>query len=109
MAEETVNASSAPVEKSRNDSDKRGCKAFRNLKNWQIDQYRIAVDENKWYMSERSGRYVDWEEAEEDFLHNGYYGCAPLWRKQYCADRCDHFPDCELGKSFCKDEERPAS
>lgn len=61
----------------------------------------MAVDENKWYMGERLQRHVDWEEAEKDFLVNGYYGCAPKWRKQFCAVRCSHFISCDLGKGFC--------
>lgn len=84
------------------DSNQPGCKAFNKLTHWQVDQYRIAVDENKWYMGERLGRHVEWEEAEYDFLHNGYYGCAPKWRKEYCARRCTHFATCGLGREFCK-------
>ena len=79
-----------------------GCKSFKKLKDWQVDQYRMAVDENMWYMGERLGRPVDWEEAEEDFLHNGYYGCAPKWRKQYCKDKCTHFATCALGHHFTR-------
>lgn len=79
-----------------------GCKAFRKLKDWQVDQYRMAIDENMWYMGERLGRQVDWEEAEEDFLHNGYYGCAPKWRMQYCKHQCTHFSTCDLGHLFAK-------
>lgn len=77
-----------------------GCKAFKNLTDWQVDQYRMAVDENRWYMGERLGRSVDWEEAEEDFLHNGYYGCAPKWRNQYCKNKCMHFATCALGRNI---------
>lgn len=84
------------------ESGKRSCKAFRKLKDWQVDQYRMAVDENMWFMGERLGRTVEWKEAEDDFLHNGYYGCAPKWRKEYCAVKCTHFHTCDLGRSFCK-------
>jgi hypothetical protein len=83
-------------------SDGLGCKAFQKLKDFQVDQYRIAVDENKWYMAERLNRFVDWEEAEEDFLHHGYYGCAPVWRKEYCASQCPHFATCSLGQHLVK-------
>jgi len=79
-----------------------GCRAFFNLNRWQIHQYRHAINENKWYMGERLGRAVTWEEAEYDFLHNEYYGCAPKWRKEYCANRCPHIIDCDLGKLFLK-------
>lgn len=84
----------------QSESDTTGCRAFRSLKAWQVRQYRIAVDENKWYMGERRGRDVDWKEAEHDFLHNGYYGCAPKWRNEYCTKLCSHFPTCALGQKF---------
>ena len=79
-----------------------GCRAFKKLKDWQVDQYRMAIDENMWYMGERLGRQVEWEEAENDFLHNGYYGCAPKWRRQYCQSKCIHFSTCDLGHLFAK-------
>lgn len=81
----------------------KGCRAFEGLKDFQVDQYRDAIHENKWYMGERLGREVPWEEAEKDFLHNDYYGCAPKWRKAYCKDQCTHFHTCALGKHFCRD------
>lgn len=90
------------LESEKEPEKKQGCRAFRQLKDWQVDQYRIAVDENRWYMGERLTRHVDWEEAEHDFLHNGYYGCAPKWRKEYCAQKCTHFSTCGLGREFCK-------
>jgi len=89
-------------EESENPSVSNGCQAHLNLNEWQIRKYRHAVNENKWYMSERLGRIVDWEEAEYDFLHNEYYGCAPKWRKEYCAGRCHHFTGCKLGQNFAK-------
>lgn len=83
-------------------TDEAGCRSFSRLKDWQVDQYRMAVDENMWYMGERLGRRVEWEEAEEDFLQNGYYGCAPKWRRQYCQSKCNHFANCKLGQLFTK-------
>ena len=85
-------------------SRKKGCKAFRELKDWQIRKYRIAVDENKWYMGERLNRNIDWTEAELDFLHNEYYGCALEWRNEYCSDLCQHFSSCNLGQNFCENK-----
>lgn len=77
------------------------CKEFHALNRWQIEQYRKAVDENKWYMNEQSEGTVDWQEAEYDFLLNGYYGCAQKWRKEYCSNRCRFISSCELGRKFC--------
>ena len=95
------NDNSATSDSGRCDSiNQKGCRDHHQLNQWQIRQYRKAVDENKWYMGQRLGRAVEWDEAEYDFLHNGYYGCAPKWRKEYCTSRCDHYPECRLGKLF---------
>ncbi|QBG48053.1 hypothetical protein EGM51_11835 [Verrucomicrobia bacterium S94] len=83
-------------------TDETGCRSFGQLKDWQIDRYRMAVDENMWYMGERLGRKVEWEEAEEDFLQNGYYGCAPKWRSQYCQSKCSYLANCKLGQLFTR-------
>lgn len=85
------------------DTAQSGCRAHWLLNEWQIRQYRKAIDENMWYMGERFGRRVTWEEAEYDFLHNEYYGCAPKWRKEYCANRCPHIVHCKLGQRFTKE------
>ncbi len=77
------------------------CRAFRQLQAWQVEQYCQAVNENRWYMGERLRRDIDWQEAEKDFLHNEYYGCAPKWRKEFCTARCKHFHICDLGRYFC--------
>jgi hypothetical protein len=103
IREKTEPHISSPENEPDSPPDPASCQAHRNLNEWQVRQYRHAVNENKWYMSERLGRAVDWEEAEHDFLHNEYYGCAPKWRKEYCSRRCHHFTDCVLGQRFAKE------
>ena len=98
----SIESSSPEPEDEPGDFTRATCRAFRKLKNWQIEQYRKAVDENKWYMNEKLGRIVGWKEAEADFLQNGYYGCAPKWRKEYCSSHCGFFTSCTLGQQFCK-------
>jgi hypothetical protein len=98
--QKTISSATDPTdEPTKND---RKCLSHQELNEWQVEQYRQAIDENKWYMSERMGRSVSWEEAEYDFLHNGYYGCAPKWRMEFCAHRCSHYPNCKLGQLFVK-------
>ena len=82
--------------------DDNQCIAHQELNDWQIEQYRRAVEENMWYMGERLGRSVEWGEAEYDFLKNGYYGCAPKWRVEFCSHRCSHYPNCKLGQLFVR-------
>ena len=88
---------SEPIE-----SEIKACVSFPKLKAWQVRQYRIAVDENKWFMGERLGRKVAWQEAEQDFLNNEYYGCAPKWREEFCSNLCSEFKSCNLGQHFCR-------
>lgn len=80
----------------------RACRAFCDLKDWQVRQYRKAVNENKWFMGEKLGREVRWAEAEQDFLENGYYGNAEKWREEYCTGLCPHSSDCSLAQQFCQ-------
>lgn len=72
------------------------CQGFLDLKNWQVEKYRQAVTENRWYMSQKKSRWVDWSEAELDFLEHGYYGCAETWRNQYCSHICPLKSNCLL-------------
>ena len=98
----TSSTSSRTTESDHKPTGHKACEAFKKLKAWQVRQYRIAVDENQWYMGERLGRNVDWQEAEKDFLLNEYYGCAPKWREEFCAGLCSHFESCKLGQHFCR-------
>jgi hypothetical protein len=76
------------------------CRAFRDLKNWHIEQYQQAVCENRWYMSQKLRRRVEWEEAEHDFSSKGYYGCAKQWRLEYCGNLCACREKCLLAERF---------
>ena len=81
----------------RESAESGSCKAFRRLQAWQVAQYRKAVEENKWYLSERRGREVSWREAERDFLEHGYFGLAQQWRDEYCRSICEYGKRCQLG------------
>lgn len=104
MIKETSKSSTSTgsTESAPTGSGTKACVSFPNLKAWQVRQYHIAVEENKWYMGERLGRKVAWQEAEMDFLENEYYGCAPKWRKEFCAKLCSNFKGCNLGQHFCR-------
>ncbi len=76
------------------------CVAFDSLKRWQIKQYLWAVNENKWYLSERFGRDVGWCEAEQDFTEHDFYGLAAQWRLEFCAHFCEYGQRCSLKERF---------
>ena len=79
------------------------CMAFQALKSWQVDRYRKAVNENRWFMSQKQYRWIDWTEAEQDFLSQGYYGCAEKWRHEYCGEICPFKNNCLLALRLVKE------
>lgn len=72
------------------------CTEFQSLKNWQIERYQQAVRDNRWFMSQKQQRSIDWEEAEQDFIGQNLYGCAEKWRLEYCGELCPHKTNCLL-------------
>jgi len=72
------------------------CTGFQALKRWQIERYQQAVSENRWFMSQKQHRSVDWEEAEQDFIGQNLYGCAEKWRMEYCGEICPNKTNCLL-------------
>jgi len=77
------------------------CVGLDGFMRWQIERYREAVSENRWYMSQNQNRFVEWAEAELDFIFHGTYGCAREWRQEYCSTHCPYTESCELGRRFC--------
>lgn len=79
------------------------CIGFHELILWQVERYRQAVSENRWHMGQKYNRWIDWVEAEQDFLNQGYYyGCAEKWRKEYCGELCPFKRDCLLASQLVK-------
>ncbi|MCK5805435.1 MAG: hypothetical protein KAI66_21570 [Lentisphaeria bacterium] len=69
-------------------------------KNWvmfiqrQMQWLREAIDENKWYMSERAGHDVGWEAAERDFNIHHLNRVGNEFRIAYCTVECPKIPIC---------------
>jgi hypothetical protein len=78
------------------------CIGFHELTLWQVEQYRQAVNENRWYMGQKYSRWIGWVEAEQDFLNQGYSGCAEKWRQEYCGVLCPFKRDCLLASQLVK-------
>lgn len=85
------------------------CIALRDLMLWQAGKYRSAVDENRWYMSQKQGRYISWNEAELDFCQHSTYGCAERWRLEYCGMRCCKRGSCLLATLFLQKDQPVAA
>lgn len=54
-----------------------------------------AIDDDKYFLSEKSGYDVGFSEAKKDFINN--YLCS--WAKEFKKEYCRHCPDynvCEI-------------
>jgi len=77
------------------------CINFQNLKDWQSEQYRSAVEEHRLYLSRELGRNcIDWANAERDFHTNGLKVKAEEWRHKYCGSICPFRISCLLAFQF---------
>jgi hypothetical protein len=96
-----MNTASQKIESQRGPQVKKRCHGLKGFVRWQIDRYRKAVELDRRFMTLNQHRLVTWSEAEADFIRNDTYGCAGVWRQEFCAQHCGHRETCELGKRFC--------
>jgi hypothetical protein len=59
-------------------------------------RFRHALDENKWYLSERRGYDVGEETATQDFLQNHFDRFAEKVRTEFCEHECTRQKNCPL-------------
>jgi hypothetical protein len=78
------------------------CIGFQELKNWQVQQYRRAVDDHRHHLSLTLDRCVGWHEAEQDFCRNDCDGHAKKWRTEYCGLICPSKSSCLLALHFLR-------
>jgi len=72
------------------------CPFFDPFTNEQLRRLASAIDENKWYMSERAGSDVGYEAALEDFRRRHLDQFARQFRLEYCLGVCPGRDRCEL-------------
>jgi hypothetical protein len=72
------------------------CRHFREYMAEQERGLRKAIDEDKWYLSERAGRDVGFDAAEEDFCQYHLDRFARVFRIEFCRNRCPERDKCEL-------------
>jgi len=70
------------------------CSAFELAIRTQRQELRQAIDEDKWYLSERAGGDVGFRKAEEHFLRDFIEKWSMKWRNEWCAGRCPHRGQC---------------
>lgn len=76
------------------------CVGFHELLDWQIIQYRQAVDEYRKELSKEQHRCVSWQEAEQEFSSMGIKNMGEQWRVEYCGLVCPQRSKCLLALQF---------
>lgn len=76
------------------------CVGFHELLDWQIIQYRQAVDEYRKELSKEQHRCVSWQEAEQEFSRMGLKNIGKEWRIEYCGLVCSERKKCLLAMHF---------
>ncbi len=77
-----------------------GCAGFHELLDWQIIQYRQAVNEYRLELSKELHRCVPWQEAEHEFASMGLHYMGAQWRTEYCGFICSQRKQCLLAMQF---------
>lgn len=72
------------------------CPEFRRYMKEFRGRLRRALDENKWFLSERQGRDVGEKQATEDFLQNHFDRFAEEIRTAFCEHQCSLQKNCPL-------------
>jgi len=74
----------------------RECVGIHELIDWQIIQYRQAVDAHRLDLSKVEGRCVAWQEAEKDFNSRDRAAISDKSRVEYCGAVCSKRDNCLL-------------
>ncbi len=72
------------------------CPEFKRYMNEFRARLRKALDENKWYLSEREGHDVGEQKATEDFLQKHFDRFASEVRTAFCQHECERHENCPL-------------
>jgi hypothetical protein len=62
-----------------------------------------SIQEDKWYMSEREGKDVGWEAAEQHFFQTYFAGFAAGFKAAYCALTCPNRNNCQQAQQWLYD------
>ena len=78
----------------------KSCVGIHELIDWQVIQYRQAVDAHRHDLSKAEGRCVAWQEAEKDFNHHDRIALGDKWRGEYCGAVCPSRKKCLIALHF---------
>ena len=76
------------------------CVGIHELIDWQIIQYRKAVDAHRLDLSKVEGRCVAWQDAELDFNYGDRAVLGKKWRAEYCGSVCPSRNKCLIALQF---------
>jgi hypothetical protein len=71
------------------------CENQTNLTDWQYNQLIQHVKDNQYYLGEKLGHPVAWEQAEHDFFENYIKTVGKELRLTFCNTHC-FVVDCSL-------------
>lgn len=80
--------------------DDKECVGIHELIDFQIIQYRQAVDAHRIDLSKAEGRCVAWQDAEQDFSRNDRSSLSEKSRVEYCGEVCPHKKNCLIAMHF---------
>ncbi len=80
------------------------CVGVHELIDWQIVQYRQAVDAHRIDLSKAEGRCVAWQEAEKDFSNSDRTSLGERGRVEYCGLLCPHREKCLIALRFLRNK-----
>lgn len=72
------------------------CIQVKELLEAQKPHLERAINDNKWYLSEREHKDVGWNAAEYDFLENHLKSWAAGFKVCYCNYVCPNREDCKM-------------
>ena len=75
------------------------CRNFSTYMRTQRNALRHAIDEDKWYLSERAGYDVGWEAAKQHFYKEFLMGFSQEYRRVFCEVQCHYTNECDLYKA----------
>jgi hypothetical protein len=76
------------------------CVGIHELIDWQIIQYRKAVDAHRLDLSKVEGRCVAWQDAEQDFNSHDRESISDKSRGDYCDHVCPSRENCLIALQF---------
>ncbi len=75
------------------------CRNFNTFIRTERDALQRAIDEDKWYLSERAGYDVGWEKAKQHFYKKFLLGFSKQYRRTFCEQLCEVRSSCLLYKA----------